>query len=99
MRTIATLIRNGTLARPRRTLRLLLLPEMSGTQAYMDRYQERMDKVAAVLNLDMVGASTAQTGAYCRLVQTPWSRPSFINHLGAYVLEKVSLGSHSHIRA
>ena len=98
MRAMATLIRNGKLARPRRTLRLLLLPEMSGTQAYMDRYQARMDKVVALLNLDMVGASYAQTGAYCRLVQTPWSRPSFINHLGAYVLEKVSLGSQSHIR-
>jgi len=97
MRTLAALIRDGSLARPRRTLRLLLLPEMSGTQAYMDRYQARLDQVVALLNLDMVGASYAQTGAYCRLVQTPWSRPSYLNHLGAYVLEQVSLGSHSHI--
>lgn len=96
-RTIATLIHQGVLARPRRTLRLLLLPEMSGTQAYMDRYQERMDKVAAAINLDMVGASHT-TGAYCRVLQTPWSRPSFLNHLAGYVLEQVSLGSHSHIR-
>ncbi|MEZ4864851.1 MAG: DUF4910 domain-containing protein [Caldilineaceae bacterium] len=97
MRTLAALVRDGNLARPRRTLRLLLLPEMSGTQAYMDRYQEQIDQVVALFNLDMVGASYAQTGAYCRLVQTPWSRPSYLNHLGAYVLEQVSLGSHSHI--
>lgn len=96
-RTIAVLIRQGALPRPRRTLRLLLLPEMSGTQAYMDRYQEHMDKVAAAINLDMVGASHT-TGAYCRVLQTPWSRPSFLNHLAGYVLEQVSLGSHSHIR-
>lgn len=96
-RTIAALIGQGLLPRPRRTLRLLLLPEMSGTQAYMDRYQARMDKVAAAINLDMVGASHT-TGAYCRVVQTPWSRPSFLNHLAGYVLEQVSLGSHSHIR-
>jgi hypothetical protein len=96
-RTLATLIHSGMLARPRRTLRLLLLPEMSGTQAYMDRHQARMEKVVATINLDMVGAHHT-TGAYCRLVQTPWSRPSFVNHLGAYVLERVSQGSHSHIR-
>lgn len=98
-RAIGELIRTGKLSRPRRTLRLLLLPEVSGTQAYMDRYQARMDRVVAAINLDMVGASYAASGAYCRLVQTPWSRPSFLNHLGRYVLEKVSLGSRSHIRS
>ncbi len=98
-RTVAALIATGKLARPRRTLRLLLLPEVSGTQAYMDRFAARMPKVVAGINLDMVGASTALTGAYCRLVQTPWSRPSFLNHLGGYLLEKTSLGATSHIRA
>jgi hypothetical protein len=57
-----------------------------------------MNKVVAGINLDMVGASTAFTGAYLRLVQTPWSRPSFLNHLGGYLLEKTSLGARSHIR-
>jgi hypothetical protein len=97
-RAIAALIETGRIPRPRRTLRLLLLPEVSGTQAYLDRFEARMDKVVAGINLDMVGASTAATGAYCRLVQTPWSRPSFLNHLGGYLLEKTSLGATSHIR-
>ena len=97
-RTIAALIRSGELPRPRRTLRLLLLPEMSGTFAYADRYQDRLAQVAALINLDMVGANHAATGSYCRLVQSPWSRPTFLNHLGAYLLETVSQGSHSHIR-
>jgi hypothetical protein len=97
-RAIAAAIHAGTLPRPRRTLRLLLLPEVSGTQAYMDRFEARMNKVVAGINLDMVGASTALTGAYLRLVQTPWSRPSFLNHLGGYLLEKTSLGAASHIR-
>lgn len=97
-RTVAAAIQAGTLPRPRRTLRLLLLPEMSGTQAYMDRYITRMEKVMAGINLDMVGANYASTGAYLRVVQTPWSRPSFLNHLARYLLEKTSLGSHSHIR-
>jgi hypothetical protein len=99
IRSVATLIQAGKLSRPRRTLRLLLLPEVSGTQAYMDRFADRMAKVVAGINLDMVGADTAKTGAYCRLVQTPWSRPSFLNHLGGYLLEKTSLGATSHIRA
>lgn len=97
-RAITALIHAGKLPRPRRSLRLLLLPEVSGTQAYLDRYEARMDQVVAAINLDMVGASFAQTGAYLRLVQTPWSRPSFLNHLGSYLLEKTSLGATSHIR-
>jgi hypothetical protein len=97
-RAIAAAIRTGALPRPRRTLRLLLLPEVSGTQAYMDRFDARMDKVVAGINLDMVGANAALTGAYLRLVQTPWSRPSFLNHLGGYLLEKTSLAATSHIR-
>ena len=97
-RAIAAAIQTGTLPRPRRTLRLLLLPEVSGTQAYMDRYEGRMDQVIAGINLDMVGANTALTGAYLRVVQTPWSRPSFLNHLAGYLLEQTSLGSTSHIR-
>lgn len=98
-RAIANLIRRRKLGRPRRTLRLLLLPEVSGTQAYMDRFASRMDKVEAGINLDMVGANYALTGAYLRLLQTPWSRPSYLNHLGGYLLEKTSLGSRSHIRS
>jgi hypothetical protein len=101
-RAIAAAIHAGTSARPRRTLRLLLLPEVSGTQAYMERFAQRpdraMDKVVAGINLDMVGANTAVSGAYLRVVQTPWSRPSFLNHLAGYLLEKTSLGSTSHIR-
>ena len=61
-RSMAVLMRQGQIPRPRRTLRLLLLPEMSGTQAYMDRYQARMDKVIASINLDMVGASLCGYG-------------------------------------
>lgn len=97
-RAIAAAIHAGTLPRPRRTLRLLLLPEVSGTQAYMDRFEARLDKVVAGINLDMVGASTALTGAYLRVLQTPWSRPSFLNHLAGYLLEKTALGATSHIR-
>lgn len=97
-RTFAALIRKGELPRPRRTLRLLLLPEVSGTLAYADRYRAKLDKVVALINLDMVGANHAATGAYCRLVQSPWSRATFLNPLGAYLLETVSQGSRSHIR-
>lgn len=80
MRTLTRLIRTGALPRPRRTLRLLLLPEISGTAAYMDRHAARMDKIAAAINLDMVGAgySTGPTAAWCKrrgaapLTSTAW---------------------------
>ena len=75
---------------PRRTLRLLLVPEISGTHAYVEADPERIRRCVAGVNLDMVGADHAVTHAITNLVTTPWSVPSCMNDAGLHILGLVA---------
>ncbi|SVD42894.1 uncharacterized protein METZ01_LOCUS395748, partial [marine metagenome] len=50
-RALNALIRIGKLARPRRTIRLIWVPEFSGTYAYLERYPEERDRMIAAINI------------------------------------------------
>lgn len=88
-RTLARLVRSGELPAPRRTIRFLWVPEISGTTAYMFAHPELQDRLLAALNFDMTGASARTTGAYLRMKMTPDSRPSYLNDLVASLLQFV----------
>jgi hypothetical protein len=88
-RTIARLIRDGDLPRPRRTLRFIWGPEISGTTAYMNKHPELQDKLIAALNFDMTGANLKLTDSYLRMKMTPDSLPSYLNDLLASLLQFV----------
>jgi hypothetical protein len=90
LRTLAAAIAAGRLARPRRSLRLLLVPEISGTAAYLAADPVRAERCTAGINLDMVGADHAVTHAITNLVCTPWSVPSFLNDAGEHILGLVA---------
>jgi aminopeptidase YwaD len=85
-RTLARLIKDGTLAPPRRTIRFLWGNEISGSTAFMNKHPELQDKLLAALNFDMTGANTKTTDSYLRVKLTPDSRPSFLNDLIANLL-------------
>jgi len=80
-RTLARLIKNGDLPRPKRTIRFLWVPEISGSQAFMYKYPELEDKLLAAMNFDMSGADLELTDSYLRMKMTPDSRPSYLNDL------------------
>lgn len=80
-RTLAKLISQGILEPPRRTIRFLWVPEISGTREFMYKYPEMQDNLMAVLNFDMTGADLKTTDAFLRMKQTPDSCPSFLNDL------------------
>jgi hypothetical protein len=88
-RTLTRLIRNGDLPAPRRTIRFVWGPEISGTTAYMFKHPELQDKLLVALNFDMTGANPKTTDAYLRIKMTPDSRPSFLNDLLASLLQYV----------
>ncbi len=94
-RTLARLIRDGLLPQPRRTIRFVWAPEISGTTAYMFKHPELQDRLLAALNFDMTGADLAATGGYLRMKMTPDSRPSYLNDLIANLLQFVD---HTEIR-
>ncbi|MBP7570645.1 MAG: M28 family peptidase [Acidobacteria bacterium] len=88
-RTLARLIRDGVLPRPRRTIRFLWAPEISGTTQYMFKHPELQERLHAALNFDMTGANPKTTDAYLRVKLTPDSRPSYLNDLIASLLRYV----------
>jgi len=88
-RTLARLIRNGDLPRPKRTIRFIWGPEISGSTAYMNKHPELQDKLLAALNFDMTGANLKLTDGYLRMKMTPDSLPSYLNDLMASLLQFV----------
>jgi hypothetical protein len=55
--TIATLIHQGKLPQPQRTIRILLMPEMYGSLSYITAHQERMKHTVAAMTVDTPAAS------------------------------------------
>ncbi len=88
-RTITRLVHDGVLPQPKRTIRFVWGPEISGTTAYMFKHPELQDRLLAALNFDMTGADLAATGEYLRMKMTPDSRPSYLNDLLASLLQFV----------
>lgn len=65
----------------KRTIRLMWVPEHSGTIAWLDKHRDIRDHAIAVLNLDMVGEDLYKTNSRLRITRTPDSLPSFLNDL------------------
>lgn len=78
-RALHTLIEANDLPRPRRTLRFLWMPEMTGTYAYLaNRAKETSPaRMVAGLNLDMVGEDQAQCGSVMLIDSPPEANISF----------------------
>jgi len=85
-RTLAELIRRGELGQPRRTIRFLWVPEISGSRAFMMANPELEDRIIAAMNYDMPGEDLEETDSYLRMKMTPDSRPSYLNDLMADLL-------------
>jgi len=88
-RTLARLIRDGVLPKPKRTIRFVWGNEISGTTAFMFKHPELQDKLLAALNFDMTGANPETTDSYLRIKMTPDGRPSCLNDLIANLLQFV----------
>lgn len=85
MRTLAGLIREGSLPRPRCSLRMLLAPEVSGTFAYLAACEERIPRIKAAINLDMIGRRQEGRSGMLGIWASPDALPSCGIDLMAYV--------------
>ena len=85
-RTLERLIESGALPRPRRTIRFLWVPEISGSRAFMYKYPELEDRLLVAMNFDMPGEDLELTDSYLRMKMTPDSSPSYLNDLIANLL-------------
>jgi aminopeptidase-like protein len=80
-RALHTLIASGQLRRPKRGIRFLWMPEMTGTYAYLAAHEADLGRTVAGLNLDMVGEDQEQCGSSWLLVRGSDALPSFAEPL------------------
>jgi aminopeptidase YwaD len=88
-RALQSLIAAGRLDRPRRTLRFLWVPEMTGSYAFLadPANEARIPRMIAGLNLDMVGQNQTKCGSSFLLEHPPDALPSFAPDLLARLRE------------
>lgn len=89
-RTLINLIEQGKLARPKRDIHFLWVPEISGTNAWLNKHADIKARIIADLNFDMEGIGLARSGAMWLMMRTPDSFPTFLNDVGASVLEFIA---------
>ncbi len=88
-RALSRLIANGSLLKPRRTIRFTLVPEMTGSYTYLAENEERIPRMVAALNLDMVGEKQDVCGGPLIVEKTPEATPSFVNALMEAIYNEV----------
>ncbi len=88
-RALRRLIDEGKIKPPRRTIRFLWVPEMSGSIAYAAEHPEIVERMVAGINLDMVGQYLNSNNSTFFLHCTPHSQPHFINDILMNITEFV----------
>lgn len=80
-RAVTELIKQGKIARPKRSIRFLWIPEMTGTKLYLRRFPEEVKNIIAAINLDMVGEDVSKNRNALHLYRSVDSRGSFLNDI------------------
>jgi hypothetical protein len=78
-RTLNTLINDGRLPRPKRTIRFVIGPEYSGTGPWAKANTALMEKTLCNINLDMVGLLLSRSQSFMCLMRTTFGNPHYIN--------------------
>ncbi len=88
-RALQRLIATGVLSKPRRRIRFTLVPEMTGSYAFLAENEDGIPKMVAALNLDMVGERQDVCGGPLIVERTPEATPSFVNSLLEAIYDEV----------
>jgi hypothetical protein len=78
-RILQTLIADGRLPRPKRTIRFIWGPEFSGIGEWVRTHPEIMKKTLCNINMDMVGEWLSKNKSFFCLMRTTYGNPHFIN--------------------
>ena len=77
-RTLKVLADKGIIPPLRRSVRFLMVPEISGTASYLEKYPEVARRFFANINEDMVGEALIKNNGYFVLERSPYSLPSYL---------------------
>ncbi len=95
-RSLAAAVRRGTLPRPKRTIRFLWLPEITGSQAYLVRHPELVKTFVAGVHMDMVGGVLWTTKGTFHLSRTAETLPHVVNAVAEAWFHQVVAASRSY---
>lgn len=85
-----------TLPRLKRGVRMIFIPEFTGTYAYLADLGQRVKKLKAGINMDMVGGRQSHGYGPLNITSVPHANPSFITNLAALVLDQIKKNAPSH---
>lgn len=88
-RALEAEIRKGALPRPRRTIRFLWLPEITGSQAYLVRHPEVVKKLVAGIHMDMVGGILSTTHGTFHLSRSIETLPHVVNAIARAFFDEI----------
>jgi len=97
-RVLHTLIEEGRLPRPKRTIRFLWGPEFSGTGPWVKANKDLMEKTLCNINMDMVGEWLSLNKAFLCLMRTSYGNPHYINDVMENCYRYVGEGSRERIQ-
>jgi len=96
-RVLHTLIEEGRLPCPKRTIRFVWGPEFSGIGPWVKANKEIMEKTLCNINMDMVGEWLTKNKAYFSLMRTSYGNPHYINDVMENYYRFVGEGSREKI--
>jgi hypothetical protein len=97
-RVLHTLIAEGRLPRPKRTIRFIWGPEFSGIGEWVRTHPEIMDRTLCNINMDMVGEWLSKNKAFFCLMRTTYGNPHYINDVMENYYRYVGEGSRERIQ-
>jgi len=89
VRVLRDLTESGELPGLKRGIRMIFVPEFTGTYAYLSDIENRLDRIKAGINLDMVGGRQTKGYGPITISGLPHANPSFVVDLAALVLDQV----------
>lgn len=92
-RMLQTMIDNGEIARPKRTIRFIWVPEFSGTGPWVKEHNDLMKRTLCNINLDMVGLWLANSQSFLCMHRTTYGNPHYINDVMEYYYNFVGMGN------
>ncbi len=97
-RVLNTLINENRIPRPKRTIRFLMGPEISGTGMWVKDHKELMAKTLCNINLDMVGEWLSKNQSFFCLIRTSFGNPHYINDVMENYYRYVAESNREHIQ-
>jgi aminopeptidase YwaD len=92
-RMLNTMIKEGRIERPARTIRFIWVPEYSGTGPWVVENRELMKKTLCNINLDMVGLWLLKNQSFLCMQRTTYGNPHYINDVMQNYYDFVGMGN------